>query len=77
MVRPPEAQPFRETRPFWNSRHQRGFHRALRGGFGGDLRRREGVRNGHPSNSGRQLPTLNQSRQRELVRVLANWFGYL
>jgi len=27
------------------------------------------IRNGHPSNSGRQIPTLSQSRQRELVRV--------
>jgi len=27
------------------------------------------VRNGHPSNSGRRIPTLSQSRQRELVRV--------
>ena len=27
------------------------------------------IRNGHPNNSGRQLPTLSQSRQRELVRV--------
>jgi len=30
------------------------------------------VRNGHPSNSGRWLPTLSQSRQRELVRVPVN-----
>jgi len=27
------------------------------------------VRNGHPSNSDRWLLTLNQSKQRELVRV--------
>jgi len=31
------------------------------------------VRNGHPSNSGRQIPTLSQSRQRELVRVPAGF----
>jgi len=30
------------------------------------------IRNGHPNNSGRQLPTLSQSRQRELVRVPTN-----
>ena len=31
------------------------------------------VRNGHPSNSGRRIPTLSQSRQRELVRVPAGF----
>jgi len=31
------------------------------------------VRNGHPSNSGRRIPTLSQSRQRELVRVTAGF----
>jgi len=39
---PPEAQPSRGTRPFWNNRHQEGFYEAPRGGFGRDLRRREG-----------------------------------
>ena len=31
------------------------------------------VRNGHPSGSGRRIPTLSQSRQRELVRVPAGF----
>ena len=31
------------------------------------------VRNGHPSKSGRRIPTLSQSRQRELVRVPAGF----
>ena len=35
------------------------------------------IRNGYPSNLGRQLPTLSQSRQKELVKALANWFSYL
>jgi len=41
VARPPEVQPFRGARPFWNNRHQGGFHGAPRGGLGGDLRRRE------------------------------------
>jgi len=32
------------------------------------------VRNSHPSNSGKQLPTLSQSK---LIRVPTNWFSYL
>jgi len=31
------------------------------------------VRNGHPKDSGRRIPTLSQSRQRELVRVPAGF----
>jgi len=42
VARLPEAQPSRGARPFWNNRYQGGFHRGQRGGFGGDLRRREG-----------------------------------
>jgi len=42
MARPPEAQPSRGARPFWNNKNQGGFHGGQRGGFGGDLRRREG-----------------------------------
>ena len=42
VARPPEAQPSREFRPSWNNRNQEGFHGGPRGGFGGDLRRREG-----------------------------------
>jgi len=42
MTRPPEAQPSKGARPFWNNRHQGGFYGAPRKGFGGDLRRREG-----------------------------------
>jgi len=34
-----------------------------------EKKKRSSVRNGHPSNSGRWIPTLSQSRQRELVRV--------
>ena len=41
VARPPEVQPFRETRPFWSNGHQEGFHGAPRGGFSRDLRRRE------------------------------------
>ena len=41
MARPPEAQLFRETRPFWNNGNQGSFHRALKGGFSRDLRRRD------------------------------------
>ena len=37
------------------------------------LEREVVVRNGHPSKSGRQIPTLSQSRQRELVRVPAGF----
>ena len=40
--RPPEAQPSRGVRPFWNNGNQGGFRRGQRGGLGGDLRRREG-----------------------------------
>jgi len=42
VARPPEAQQSRGARPFWSNRHQGGFRRAPRGGFSGDLRRREG-----------------------------------
>jgi len=42
MIRPPKEQPSRGFRPFWNNRNQGGFHRGHRGGFGGDLRKREG-----------------------------------
>ena len=35
--------------------------------------RANSVRNGHPSKSGRQIPTLSRSRQRELVRVPAGF----
>ena len=40
-----------------------------------DYRRlnKQTVRNGHLSKSGRQIPTLSQSRQRELVRVPAGF----
>ena len=31
------------------------------------------VRNGHPSNSDRWIPTLSQNRQRELIKVLAGF----
>ena len=46
VARPPEAQPLRGARPFWNNGHQGGFHGAPRERFGGDLRRREGRRLG-------------------------------
>ena len=42
VARPPEAQPFRGFRPFWNNGYQGGFHGVPREGLGGDLRRREG-----------------------------------
>ena len=42
VARPPEAQPSRGFRPSWNNGNQVGFHEEPRGGFGGDLRRREG-----------------------------------
>ena len=42
MARPPEVQPSREVRPFWNNGYQGGFYRAPREELGGDLRRREG-----------------------------------
>ena len=42
MARPPEVQPSRGIRPFWNNGNQGGFHEGQRGGLGGDLRRREG-----------------------------------
>jgi len=42
MTRPPEVQPSRGFRPFWNNGNQEGFHGGHRGGFGGDLRKREG-----------------------------------
>ena len=42
VARPPEAQPSRGFRPSWNNGNQGGFCRAPRGGFGRDLRRREG-----------------------------------
>jgi len=42
VARPPEAQPSRGVRLFWNNRYQGGSHGVPRGGFGGDLRRREG-----------------------------------
>jgi len=42
VARPPEVQPFRGARPFWNNGYQRGFCGANKGGFSGDLRRREG-----------------------------------
>jgi len=42
VARPPEAQPSRGFRPFWNNRNQGGFCGGHRRGFGGDLRRREG-----------------------------------
>jgi len=41
VARPPEVQPFRIARPFWNNRYQGGFCRAPRGGFSGDLRKRK------------------------------------
>jgi len=41
MARPPEVQPFRGARPFWNNRYQECFYGAPRGRFGRDLRRRE------------------------------------
>jgi len=42
VARPPEAQPSRGFRPFWNNGNQGGFRGGQRGGLGGDLRRREG-----------------------------------
>ena len=42
VARPLEAQPSRGTRPFWSNRHQGDFYGVPRGGFSGDLRRREG-----------------------------------
>jgi len=42
VVRSPEVQPSRGTRPFWNNKYQGGFYRAPRGEFSGGLRRREG-----------------------------------
>jgi len=42
VARPPEVQPFREVRPFWNNKYQGGFRGAPKGGFSGDLRRRDG-----------------------------------
>jgi len=42
VARPPEAQPSRGFRPFWNNGNQGGFRGGQRGGFSGDLRRREG-----------------------------------
>jgi len=42
VARPPEAQPSRGARPFWNNGYQGGFCGGQRGGFSGDLRRREG-----------------------------------
>jgi len=41
VARPPEAQLFREARPFWNNEYQGGFHEAPRRGLSGDLRKRE------------------------------------
>jgi len=42
VARPPEVQLSRGFRPSWNNGNQGGFHRGYRGGFCGDLRRREG-----------------------------------
>jgi len=42
VARPPEVQPFRGFRPFWNNGNQGGFHKGQRRGFSGDLRRKEG-----------------------------------
>ena len=42
MARPSEAQLSKGARPFWNNGYQGSFHGAPRGGFGGDLRRKEG-----------------------------------
>jgi len=42
VARPPEAQPSRGFRPSWNNGNQGGFREGYRGGFSGDLRRREG-----------------------------------
>ena len=40
IAKPLEAQPFRGARPFWNNGNQGGFCGAPRGGFNGDLKRR-------------------------------------
>ena len=41
VARPLEMQPFRGTRPFWSNVYQGDFRGVPKGGFGGDLRRRE------------------------------------
>ena len=51
MARPPEVQPSRGFRPFWNNGNQGDFRGGTRGGFGGDLRKKEGQQGGRDPNA--------------------------